>query len=189
MKATTARITAIAASAALALTGCGAGSQAADPTPTSPASTRAPGPAPTSPATTTPPRQSSARAAQEAAAITVVRAYVDEYNKALQSGSTTAFRATFKESCAFCFGDANRIDATFRKDQRLRGLQFAVASLAVTFHDNRQIFVEGQLSQAGGKVLTASGSVLHNITPTPAFRVLWRIKPGTSPVIFESQNL
>jgi hypothetical protein len=190
---------AIAASVALGLTGCAGDSRAADPKVTTPAgsaatATSAPGPAPTrtaSAATTTPPGQSSLRASEEAAAIALVRTYVDEYNKALQSGSTTAFRETFKESCPLCLGDANRLDEVFKKNQRIHGLRSAVASPIVTFsgvaHGGPQIWVEGQLSQAGGQVLAASGAVVHNITPTPAFRVLWEVKAGTSPVIVASE--
>jgi hypothetical protein len=183
----------MAASAALGLTGCAGGSRAADPEVTSPVGavvTSAPSPAPTSttsPTTTTaPPTQSSARASQEAAAIALVRTYVAEYNKALKSGSTTAFRATFKESCSMCLGNATILDELFRKNQRIRGLQSTVASPRVVLHDNRQIRVEGQLSQAGGQVLAASSAVVHKITPTPAFPFNWRVAPGASPVIFGS---
>ena len=194
MKTNRACIAVLAASAALGLTGCAEDSRAADPkvtTPASPVATKAPSPVPTGTSTTTPPKQSSLRASEEAAAIAVVRKYVAEYNKALQSGSTTAFRDTFKKTCAFCFGDANRLDEVFRKNQRIHGLRSAIASPIVTFngvaHGGPQIWVEGQLSQAGGQVLTASGAVVHNITPKPAFRVLWEVKPGTSPVIVASE--
>jgi hypothetical protein len=186
VKTNRAGIAAVAVSIALGLTGCAGDSRAADPkitTPAGPVATSPPSPAPT---TTAPPTQSSARASEEAAAIAVVRAYVDEYNKALQSGSTTAFRTTFKPSCAMCLAEATTIDGTFRQRQRLKGLQYAVASPHVVLHDNRQIWVEGQLSQAGGKVLAASGAVVHDVSPTPAFRFNWRVTPGASPVIFGS---
>ena len=192
MKTTTARIAAIAASAALGLAACGGDTHAADPKftpPASPLATRAPSPANTSTASTTPPGQSPSRAGQEAAAIALVRTYVDEYNKALQSGSTTAFRSTFKETCAVCLGDAVEIDKAFRKRQRIRGLQYDLESPRVTVHDNRQIFVEVQMSQAGGRLLTASGNVVQSFTPTVPFRFNWRVEPGTSPVIFGSDNL
>ena len=194
MKTTTARIaaiTSIAASAALGLTACGGDTPAADPkvtTPTSPVATAAPGPT-TSTSSTTPTGQSPSRTNQETAAIALVRGYVDEYNKALQSGSTTAFRATFKETCAVCLADAVEIDKAFRKKQRIRGLQYALESPRVTFHDNRQIFVEVQMSQAGGRLLTASGNVVQSFTPTVAFRFNWRVEPGGSPVIFGSDKL
>jgi hypothetical protein len=181
----------MAASVALGLTGCGGGSQAADPTDPTPTSvkgaTSAPGPAPNRPTSTTQARPSSVRATQEAAAIALVRTYVDEYNKALKSGSTTAFRETFKQTCAFCLGNATIIDGVFMKNQRLRGLQSALDSPRATLHDSRQIFVEGQLSQAGGQVLSASGAEVKIFKQTRAVRVLWRVKPGSPPVIFGSE--
>jgi hypothetical protein len=170
------------------LTGCSGDSRAADPKTTTPAGSAATSPPSPAPTTAAPPTQSSTRASEEAAAIAVVRAYVDEYNKALQSGSTTALRATFKETCAKCLGNATIVDEVFKKRQRIHGLKYTLDSLLVTFHDDRLIFVEGQLSQAGGQVLSASGAVVHNVTPTPAFRFLWRIQPGASPVIFGSEN-
>jgi hypothetical protein len=159
-------------------------------TPTAPAATSAPSLAPTRTTTTAPPRQSSVRASEEAAAIAVVRKYVTEYNEALKSGSTTAFRATFKESCAMCLAEATTIDGSFRQKQSLRGLQYAVASTLVVFngvtHGGPQIWVQGQLSQAGGQILAPSGTLIQNITPTAGFRVTWRVKPGSTPVIVES---
>jgi len=195
VKTSTACIATIAASVVLGLTGCAGESRAADPKVTTPAgaaatATSAPGPAPTrtaGAATTTPPGQSSLRASEEAAAIAVVRRYVAEYNEALQSGSTTEFRETFKESCAFCLGNAVIIDGISRKNQQVRGLKYALASPRVTLHESRLIFVEGQLSQAGGQVLSASGAVVKRYTQTRASRVLWRVKPGASPVIFASE--
>ena len=191
MKTTTARIAAIAAITALGLTACGGDTRAADAGGTTPASA-----GPTSPPsptantnTTAPPGQPATRASQEATAIALVRTYVDEYNKALKSGSTTAFRETFKETCAFCFGDANRIDATFRKHQQLRGLRLAVTSLHVSLHDSRQVWVEGQVSQAGGKVLSDSGVVAKSFKQTRAYRFLWRVKPGAPSLIFGSDKL
>ena len=188
MKTSTAGIAALAVSIALGLTGCSGDSRAADPkvtTPAGPAATSPPSPAPT---TTAPPGQSSTRASEEAAAIAVVQKYVDEYNKALQSGSTTAFRATFKETCAMCLGNATRIDEIFRNSQRLNGLNYTLASPRVTLHESRLIFVEGQLSRAGGKVLSASGAVVESFKPSATIRFLWRVKPGASPVIFGSEN-
>jgi len=115
---------------------------------------------------------------------------VDEYNKALQSGSTTAFRDTFKKSCGMCLAEANTIDETFRKNQQVRRLQYALASPVVTFNGHfrggPQIWVQGQLSQAGGQILASSGIVMQNITPTAGFRVTWRVKPGSTPVIVET---
>ncbi len=118
----------------------------------------------------------------------MVRRYVDEFNGALQSGNTTAFRATFNKSCALCLGNANLIDETFRKHQRVHGYRVALTSPLVTLHDSRQIWVEAQLAQAGGQVLSDSGAVVHNVTPTPMFKFLWRVKVGASPVIFGSEN-
>lgn len=193
MKTTPARIAAIAVAAALGLTACGGDTHAADTQVTTPASAEATSPPrPPSPTSTAPPGKSAARAAQEAAAIALVRTYVDEYNKALQSGSTTDFRETFENTCAYCLAEATTIERTFRTKQQLRGLQYTVTSPVVTFngvaHGGPQIWVEGQLSQAGGKVLAASGAVVHNVTPTPPFRVLWEVKPGASPVIVASEN-
>ena len=187
MKTNRAGIATVAVAVALGLTGCAGDSRAADPKVTTPASvaSSAPGPAATS---TAPPTQSSRRAAEEATAIAVVRKYVDEYNEALLSGSTTAFRATFKESCAMCLGNATIIDQIFRKKQRLHGLQYTLKSPLVTLHDSRQIWVEAWMSQAGGQVLSASGAVAETFTPVARFRFLWRIKPGASPVIFGSEN-
>jgi hypothetical protein len=181
-------IAALAVSVALGLTGCSGDSRAADPkvtTPAGPVATSPPSPAPT---TTAPPTQSSTRASEEAAAIAVVRAYVDEYNKALQSGSTTAFRKTFEPSCALCLEDAGGIDRTFRQKQRPKGLQVTLTSPLVTLHDRRQIWVEAWMSQAGGQVLSASGGVADTFTPVAKFRFLWRVKPGSSPVIFGSET-
>ena len=188
MKTNRARIATVAVAVALVLTGCAGGSQAADPKVTPPAgavATSAPSPTPTTPA---PPTQSLRRTSEEAAAIAVVRAYVDEYNEALQSGSTTAFRATFKKSCPLCLGDANTIDATFGSKQRLRGLQVTLDSPRVTLHESHLIFVEGGLSQARGQVLSASGAVVKSFKPVATFRFLWRVKPGPSPVIIRSEN-
>jgi hypothetical protein len=191
VKTSTAGIAAIATSVALGLTGCAGDSQAADPkvtTPAGPAATSPPSLPPTRTTTTAPPGQSSTRASEEAAAIAVVRSYVAEYNKALKSGSTTAFRATFKESCPLCLDDASRIDETFRKKQRPHGLQATLTSPLVTLHDSGQIWVEAWMSQAGGQLLSASGAASDTFTPVPKFRFLWRVKPGSSPVIFGSER-
>jgi hypothetical protein len=188
VKTSTAGIAALAVSIALGLTGCAGDSKAADPKVTTPARSVATSPPPPAPTTTAPPTQASTRASEEAAAIAVVRAYVDEYNKALQSGSTTAFRTTFKPSCALCLGDASKIDETFRKKQRIHGLRVALASPLVTFHDSRQIWVEAWMSLTGGQVLSASGAVADTFTPVPRFRFLWRVKPGSPPVIFGSEK-
>ena len=189
MKSKTASLVAIAASAALGLTACGGGTPATDPTVTTPprsVTTSAPSATTTS---TTPTTASSTKASEESAAIALVQAHFAEYNKMLQSGSTTAFRATFEESCASCLGDATTNEAAFRNKQQLRGLEYAVTSLRVTFHDSRQVWVEGDLAQAGGQLVDASGTVIQTFTPTPAFRVLWRVTLGTPPMIFGSEIL
>jgi hypothetical protein len=152
VKTSTAGIAALTVAVALGLTGCAGDSKAADPKVTTPAGSAATSPPSPAPTTTAPPGQSSTRAFEEAAAIAVVRAYVDEYNKALQSGSTAAFRATFKETCAKCLGNATIVDEVFKKRQRIHGLKYTLDSPLVTFHDSRLIFVEGQLSQRVNRV-------------------------------------
>ena len=100
----------------------------ADPkvtTPAKPLTTRAPSPDTTN-ASTAPPGTSPAQTSQETAAIALVRAYVDEYNNALQSGSTTAFRDTFNKRCALCFGDARRIDEYTRSSRTINGGAFTL---------------------------------------------------------------
>ena len=98
-----------------------------------------------------------------------------------------------EETCAFCLSSATTIDGAFRKKQQLHGLEYAVTSPVVTFNGDsggvRQIWVEGDLSQVGGQVLDASGAVVQTFTTTPAFRVLWQVRPGSTPVIFGSDNL
>jgi hypothetical protein len=190
VKTSTAGIAALTVSVALGLTGCAGDSKAADPKVTTRAGSAATSPPSPAPTTTAPPTQSSTRASEEAAAIDLVQTFLAEYNKALQSGSTTAFRATFKESCAMCLAEAETIDGTFRHRQRLQGLQYAVASTLVVFngvtHSGAQIWVQGQVSQAGGQILASSGTVFQSITPTVGFRVTWQVQPGSPPVIVGS---
>ena len=177
MKTTTARIAVIVASAALGLTACGEDTRAADPkvtTPASPVATRAPSPTTTS---TTPPGPSRAQAAQETAAIAMVRAYVDEYNKALQSGSTTAFRDTFNKTCALCFGDANRIDEYTRSNRTITGGAFTLIAPRAIRMSSGKILVQAQLSQAAARILDKNGHILEKFKLTPTIGFTWTTKP------------
>jgi len=179
VKTTTPRITAIAAAVAFGLTGCAGGSQAADPkvtTPAKPLTTRAPSPNTTN-ASTAPPGTSPAQTSQETAAIALVRAYVDEYNNALQSGSTTAFRDTFNKRCALCFGDARRIDEYTRSSRTINGGAFTLIAPKAIRMSSGQILVQAELSQAAARIMDKNGHTLDKFAVVPRFGFTWTTKP------------
>jgi len=179
VKTNTARIAALAASAALGLTACGGDTRAADAkvtTPARPVASRTPSPATNK---TTPPWPSPAQASQETAAIALVRTYVAVYNKALQSGSTTAFRDTFKETCALCLGDASRIDEYDRSSKKIVGGTFTLMAPAAIRTPSGQIWVQAQLRQAAARILDRDGHTLENFKLTPTIGFTWRTKPSS----------
>ena len=187
MKTNTACIAVMAASAALGLTGCAWDTRAAKPKVTTPASavaSRAPSPTTTS---TTPPGPSPARA-QEAEAIALVRSYVDEFNKALKSGSTTAFRATFNKDCAICLGDATTIDGYVRSHKEITGGAYMLIAPAAIRTPSGQIWVQAQLSQAAARILDKNGHTLDKFAVVPRFGFTWKTKsvPGGPLIIFDS---
>ena len=177
MKTNRTGIATVAVSVALGLTGCAGHSRAADPRVTPPAGSVAPSaPVPT-PSTTAPPTQSSRHASEEAAAIAVVRAYVDEYNNALQSGSTTAFRDTFNKRCALCFGDARRIDEYTRSSRTINGGAFTLIAPKAIRMSSGQILVQAELSQAAARIMDKNGHTLDKFAVVPRFGFTWTTKP------------
>jgi len=167
---------ALAAAIALGLTACTGNTHSADPKVTSPATSVATSvPSPVTSAT--PPGASLAHDAQEAAAIALVRAYVDEYNKALKSGSTTAFRDTFNKSCALCFGDASRIDEYTRNNRKITGGTFTLIAPRAIRMSYGKILVQAQLSQATARILDKNGHTLEKFAVVPRFGFTWITKP------------
>jgi len=120
----------------------------------------------------------------------LVRSYVAEYNKALQSGSTTAFRATFQQTCALCFADANTIDRYVRSSRKITGGAFTLIAPTAVRTSSGQIWVQAQVSQAAAKILDRDGRTLEKFNTTRPFGFTWRTKLGSGGrlIIFESMS-
>jgi hypothetical protein len=156
--------------------------------PAGPVATSAPSPAPTRTTTTAPPGQSSTRASEEAAAIAVVRKYVTEFNEALKSGRTTAFRATFKPSCALCLGDAMTIDEYTRSNKRIAGGAYTLITPRAVRMSSGQFLVQAELSQTAARILDRNGRALDKFAVVPRFGFTWTTKPipGGTLIIVDS---
>jgi hypothetical protein len=140
-----------------------------------------PGPAPTTmhpgtaatPTTATPSGNPTENA--YASAIAAVEKMYVEYNLALRSGRTAAYRATFANTCGYCQQNAKFIDANTGRGRSIVGGQFTLTRMhKATIHES-DIYVQGRASETAARIVE-SGKTIQRFKAAPSFLVLWTVR-------------
>lgn len=101
-------------------------------------------------------------ATDEQLAIKAVERFYDEFNKAIQTRSTTTFRLTYRSVCDICEAAADKIDAAANAGRYFGGGHFSVDSLRVVARptNTRLLTIEGLVTNQATIVRDASGRVV-----------------------------
>lgn len=107
-------------------------------------------------------------------AIAAVSRMYAEYNNALKSGRTAAYRATFVGSCQYCVTNAQLIDAFTRKGQTVVGGKYTLRELKLAADQPKFVLVQGYVSQAAARVMM-SDKVVQRYKAVRPFLAVWRV--------------
>jgi hypothetical protein len=140
-------------------------------------------------ATTTPTTiATTSTASDEQLAIQAVERYYAEFNKALQTRRTDAFRKTFKDGCPKCLQAANKIDGAALSGRRFEGGVTTVAQFKATEPTDKipgRKVLRGTVSSAPIKVLDASNAIVESDTGGSTDRLFVVVRTGDAWLVWD----
>jgi hypothetical protein len=130
---------------------------------------------PGTPATSTATPSGNPTDLADAAAIAAVQRMYAEFNVALHSLRSDAYRQTFTKGCGYCVSNADLVDGLRDKRERIVGGQFSLTGLRVAYVQPTFVLVEGYLAQDAARI-TKQGSTVKDYKAAPHFRAIWRVE-------------
>jgi hypothetical protein len=94
-----------------------------------------------------------------------VRSYYIAYNASLTTGETSSFRKLADASCLSCKRLADFVDRAYVKNGRVEGGLVSLIDVAAPHLSGERLIVTAILSQASGRVLSASGGQVGRVLP------------------------
>lgn len=162
------RLVGLALAGAFALAAC---SETPTPIPTQSSST----PVPTSTTTSATPNPTPTEDPKVAAGKALVVKYFETYNASLRSLDTSAYRATFADSCARCLSSAAKIDGARKARQQVDGGGYEYDHFSVM--QTNPLIVQVRVSQAAVTLRSSTGDVVKRFPGTAPSFVILHVRP------------